>query len=394
MVAPGNIAAVKRLPTVLLAVVAVVVTGALTAACNVTPNAASVNGDIISVATLNTQMRSLSSTGAGLCLLDLRSGQAQTGGSGGSGTYVTGFAGAVLSSSVGNLVAAQFAAAHGIHLTGSDLATAQNNYVSTLDGGITSLIQRASASGAISACQKPDGTAYTGQQLLAALPAGLRNNELANQAVDNTLLARGADLSNAAVLNYYAAHQPLFIIDCVSDITTTTQAAADVIVNKLNAGASFSQLATTSSVDPQTASQGGQLGCNFTESRVLQALQLTSVPVGKPVTPIQTSNGSWVIYEVTSQTVVPVVQAASVIRQDLLHTAANTQRVTSELLGFAHRSSISVNPQYGTWSGVRIMTPTPPPARYLPPSDALAVGPTGSAAGVPAGSASPTSAGG
>ncbi len=361
----------KRL-SVVIAVIAVVAAGSLTSACNVTPNAASVNGDSISVATLNSQMRSLSSTGAGQCLLDLRSSQVQTEGSGGPGTYVTGFAGAVLSSSVGNLVAAQYAAAHGIHLTGSDLATAQNNYVSTLDGGITGLVQQATASGAITPCQKSDGTAYTGQQLLAALPADLRNNELANQAVDNKLLSRGADLSNAAVLNYYAANQPLFIIDCVSDITTTSQAAADGIVNKLDAGASFSQLATSSSADAQTASQGGQLGCNFTESRVLQALQLTSVTVGKPVTPIQTSSGSWVVYEVTSQTVVPVAQAASVIRQDLLHTAANTQRVTSELLVFAHRSSITVNPQYGTWMGVRITPPTPPPARYLQPAAALA----------------------
>ena len=376
----------KRL-SVVIAVIAVVAAGSLTSACNVTPNAASVNGDSISVATLNSQMRSLSSTGAGQCLLDLRSSQVQTEGSGGPGTYVTGFAGAVLSSSVGNLVAAQYAAAHGIHLTGSDLATAQNNYVSTLDGGITGLVQQATASGAITPCQKSDGTAYTGQQLLAALPADLRNNELANQAVDNKLLSRGADLSNAAVLNYYAANQPLFIIDCVSDITTTSQAAADGIVNKLDAGASFSQLATSSSADAQTASQGGQLGCNFTESRVLQALQLTSVTVGKPVTPIQTSSGSWVVYEVTSQTVVPVAQAASVIRQDLLHTAANTQRVTSELLVFAHRSSITVNPQYGTWMGVRITPPTPPPARYLQPAAALAGALTGSPVGSPVGSA-------
>ena len=88
-------------------------------------------------------------------------------------------------------------------------------------------------------------------------------------------------------------------------------------------------------------------------------------------TPIQTSGGTWVIYEVTSQSVVPVGEAASVIKDDLLHTTANTRRVTAELLAYAHRATIVANPQYGTWTGVRITPPTSPPARYLEPSYVL-----------------------
>ena len=66
----------------------------------------------------------------------------------GDGWVGTTYAGAVLSSEVGNLVAAQFAAAHGIHLDGSDLATAQNNYVSTLAGGLSSLVAQVRPRGA------------------------------------------------------------------------------------------------------------------------------------------------------------------------------------------------------------------------------------------------------
>jgi len=204
--------------------------------------------------------------------------------------------------------------------------------------------------------------------VLSALPAAARDAEVRNQAVDNALLARGADLSDASVLAFYGANQPLFTIDCVSDIATASQADADAVVAKLRAGQSFAALATSSSVDAQTAANGGQLGCNFTESRVLSALQLTTVTVGQPVTPIQTSGGTWVVYEVTNQQLVPVTQAASVIRDDLLHTSANTQRVTTELLVYAHHSSVTVNPQYGTWQGVHIVPPPTPPARYLQPS--------------------------
>jgi peptidyl-prolyl cis-trans isomerase C len=371
---------VKRIPAGLIAAVAVVAVGALASACDVTPNAASVNGDTVSVSSLNTQMNALADSSAGACLIALNGDPTVTPGS----SYPTAYAGKLLSGDVGDLLAAQFAAAHAVRLTGSDLSTAQNDYASALDGAITSLNSQATAASVGSSpCQSADGTAYTGQELLAALPASVRNTELANQAVDNVLLARGADLSNAAVLNYYAANQPQFAIDCVSDIATATQAEANQIVAKLTAGKSFATLAKSSSIDSQTASGGGALGCNFTESRVLSALQLTTVTPGQPVTPIQASSGMWVIYEVTSQTVVPASKAAPVIRQDLLQTTANTRRVTDELLVFAHHSSITVNPQYGTWTGVQITPPPTPPTRFLEPAYVL-----------PGGTGTSTSAGG
>ena len=363
----------KRIPAGLVVVVSVVALGALVSACQVTPVAASVNGATIPVTSLNGQLDALAGSAAGQCLYALRSGQALSGSSP-IGTYPTGFAGAVLSSQVGDLVAAQYAAARGVHLTGSGLATAQNDYTSALDGRIASLAQQAATAGAVSPCQRSDGSEFTGQQLLAALPASIRDSEIANQAVDNTLLTRGADLSNAAVINFYAANRPLFVIDCVSDIAVASQADANAIVAKLNSGQSFAKLATSSSVDTQTAANGGQLGCTFTESRVLSALQIPSVTVGQPVTPIQTSGGAWVVYEVTSRTVVPVAEAVPVIRDDLIHTAANTQRVTTELLVYAHRSTITVNLQYGTWTGVHIAPPASPPLRYLEPSYVVSAG--------------------
>ena len=56
---PGSIAAVKRILAGIVAVLAVLATGAATSACNVTPSAATVNGDSISVSSLNTQLHGL-----------------------------------------------------------------------------------------------------------------------------------------------------------------------------------------------------------------------------------------------------------------------------------------------------------------------------------------------
>ena len=90
------------------------------------------------------------------------------------------------------------------------MSDAGQEFASELDAQITTLDQQAIAGGTLSPCQKADGTAYTGQELLASVPAVVRNDEVANQAVEDRLLAHGADLSDAAVLNYYVANQSEF----------------------------------------------------------------------------------------------------------------------------------------------------------------------------------------
>jgi len=360
----GSIAAVKRIPVGLVAAVAVIAMGALASACDVTPNAASVNGDSVSVSSLNIQMNALADSDAGACWLALNGDPAATSGK----TYPMSYAGKLLNGDVGDLLAKQYAATEGEHITGSQQSAAKSDYTNLLDGGIAQLNSDASSAGEKSPCESADGTAFTGAELLAAMPVSVRNSEVSNQAVGNVLLARGANLSDAAILNFYAANQTLFTYECVSDIAIATQAEANQVMAKLSAGQSFADLAKSTSIDTQTASGGGSLGCDFTQSKVLSALQLTSVTPGQPVTPIQASNGDWVIYEITSQTVIPVTEAEPEIRQDLLEATANTQRVAAELLRFAHHSSVSINPQYGSWTGLEITAPPSPPTRFLLPS--------------------------
>jgi hypothetical protein len=363
---------VKRIPAGLVAVAAVVAMGALASACNVTPYAASVNGDTVTVSTINSRMNALAQTTVGQCFYAASHQVDLTGaeGAGGSGTYVNQFAKTVVGDQVGFLLTAQYAAQLGIHLTASDLSASLTTYSEVIDGEIGTYDQEATAGGQLSLCQKADGTAYTGQELVSALPAEVRNDQVTNFAIEQRLLAHGADLSDAAVLNYYAANTSQFTTACVSVIATDTQAAADAVVTKLNAGASFSTLATSTSTDPQSAANGGSLGCTFTEARVLEALGLTTISVNQPVTPIEASGGTWEVFEVTSLTPTPVAQAAPQVRQAILYSTANTQRLAGELQRFGRRSSVAVNPQYGTWSPLTlgVVSPPSPPARYLLPS--------------------------
>jgi len=373
----GSIAAVKRISAGLLAIVAVVATGAATSACQVAPVAATVNGDTIPVSSLNAQLDTLSRTPAGQCLLSLSypdSVSLSTTGAGGVGTYSTSFASTILGSSVYNLLAVQYAEAHGLHVSASDLDAAESAYESTLSGAIQSQSQQDAALGGTSSCSQANGTALTGAEVLKGLPGDVRDVEITNQAVETLLLARGADLSDAAVLNYYADNPSDFTLDCVGVIVVADQATADTVYNKLNAGASFASLAQSTSIDSKTAAAGGQLGCNFPETEVLQSLQVTSVTVGKPVTPEVNESGDWEIFQVTSRSLVPVTEVTSQIREALLETTANRARVSAEVLAFSKHASIDVNPQYGTWTKARIVPPATPPTRYLLPHYASTLG--------------------
>jgi hypothetical protein len=191
-------------------------------------------------------------------------------------------------------------------------------------------------------------------------------NQVRNQAVDEKLLAQGADLSASAVSGYYLSNQPQFTVDCVSVIATDTQAHADQLVAQLKGGASFATVAKASSLDSQTAANGGVLGCNYTQAQVKQALQLQALTVGAPLPPVQdTNSGQWIIYEVTSQSVEPLSAATSLIRRELLQATSNVSRVSKAVVSFARHSDVSINPQYGKWKALTIVAPVAPPPKYL-----------------------------
>ncbi len=365
-----SIAAVKRHLHGAAAALAVIATGAVLSACQVTPTAASADGASISVSSLNTQLHALQTTVAGGCLLQLENANLTTfdgEGTGGAGTYSMSFVNAVLNNQVGDLLAQQYATSKGIAVGSSELATAKSDFESTLDGEISQQVESSQSEGTVSYCQLSNGQDITGQELLNALPSSVAASQILNQAVDEKLLASGADLSPAAVQSFYNANLPLFTTVCVSRIVTATQADANQLVAQINAGASFASVAEASSLDTQTKAAGGALGCDYTLSQVEQDLGVQSITAGVPITPVQVSD-QWYIYEVTSEQVAPLSSATSVVRRELLQTTTNVDRVSKEIVAFARTADVSVNPQYGTWRGLVVVPPVGPPPRFLLPA--------------------------
>jgi hypothetical protein len=272
----------------------------------------------------------------------------------------------VLESQVGQLLAEQYAVSKGLTVSSSDLSTARSDFAETLDGEISAAVQQSTSSGSTSFCESPDGSSLTGDQLLTGLPRSVSDAQVLNQAYDEKLLADGADLSADAILDYYVANKPEFTVDCVSRIVTSSEGAANQIVTELKAGAPFATVAKSSSIDTQTAANGGSLGCNYTQAGVEQDLEQQNVIPGQPLAPVQNSGtGQWFIYEVTSQTVEPLSAVESVVRRELLQATANVDRVSKEIIAFAHGSNVSVDPQYGTWDRTTIVPPVAPPPQYL-----------------------------
>ncbi len=352
----------------LAAAAVVAAAGVMASGCDATPTAASANGQSIDVSALNTQLQALQQTPAGTCLLQIESasGAVPAQGTGGDGTYPVGYAKAVLDNQLGILLAGQFASSLGLGVTASELSAARSELASSLSGEINQLVQQAGSQGTASYCQSSNGSTLTGDELLSALPASVRDQEIRNEAVNQQLLARGADISDSAAAAYYAANQPQFTTVCVSVIVTDTQDKANQLAAQIAGGTPFASVAKASSIDAQTAANGGSVGCNFTLAEVEQSLQLDSLAAGQAIPPIQDpASGEWLIYQVASETVVPLAQAMPAVKHQLLETSSNLRRVNAEFEVFARHSNVFVDPRYGTWKGTSIAAPPNPAPRFL-----------------------------
>jgi parvulin-like peptidyl-prolyl isomerase len=359
---------VKRLVSAISVIVLLVVAGGLASACQVTPPAASINGTTIPMGTLNSQLGAYETTQAGACLLTIEAaGSAvQVRGQGGQGTFDVNFVDGILHQGVSNILYEQYAADQHIQVTPAQVSTAKSEVESFLDGSISTQLSQANAVGQQSYCQTSTGQAVTGAQVLAGLPTSLRNAQIQSQAIEDQLLARGATITAADILAYYAQHPNQFKGACVSAIESDTQAHANALLAQIAGGAAFASVAKANSLDQTSAPNGGALGCNFTVASVEQELQVSSLTVGAPVGPVQqAATGAWVIFEVTGEVTQSLADATPTIRQDLLRSSANQTRVANEVKRFARHSSISVDPRYGSWTIARIVPPPGPGAQDL-----------------------------
>ncbi len=140
-------------------------------------------------------------------------------------------------------------------------------------------------------------------------------------------------------------------------------ARAQAIVDDLNSGADFAQVAAEKSAVPSTAESGGNYGClaETSESGIPEVQQAAfAQPVGQVGDPVRTDYG-YVIVKVRSRGVPPFEDVESAIRSQLEQQA---QQQTDPLeawraAALADESlDVWINPQIGTWEVVEQQDPT------------------------------------
>jgi peptidyl-prolyl cis-trans isomerase C len=143
---------------------------------------------------------------------------------------------------------------------------------------------------------------------------------------------------------------------CASHILVATEEEATAVLDRLEAGEEFADLATELSTDTTSGALGGDLGCGPAEQYVTEfADALTTAEVGVPTGPVQTEFGFHVILLRDDE----VPTEAEVIEQ-LSSTALDTA-VTDWFLGIVEAAEVTVDESYGTWDGTG--------AEVVPPSE-------------------------
>jgi parvulin-like peptidyl-prolyl isomerase len=209
---------------------------------------------------------------------------------------------------------------------------------------------------------------YGGEQLFKSFPKSLQNELLRQQelveavaaAVQNEI-APTKTPTEADARAYYNSHKAQLACASgkqVSHILVADQATANAILQQLNQGASFADLAKQHSTDTGSATQGGLLGCLQPNAYVAEFQQAAdSAPLDKVVGPVHTQFGYHLIL------VQPFDNSFEALRAQILQqlesdatqrasTDVNT-KLTSELNAILKRADVTLDPRYGTWRYVK-----------------------------------------
>ncbi len=124
-------------------------------------------------------------------------------------------------------------------------------------------------------------------------------------------------LTSAAYEGYYRSNLSEFTTYCVGGLALDSQAIAATVRTRLIAGADLGATARSQSVDPNTANDGGVLGCGDIGELPALATPITSLPVGTYSQSVQVGQ-VWYVIKVTKRDQQSLTQAKSTIAQDLI----------------------------------------------------------------------------
>lgn len=130
-------------------------------------------------------------------------------------------------------------------------------------------------------------------------------------------------------------------IACVGHILVKEESEAQAVLDRLEAGEAFGDVAAQTSLDAQSAAQGGALGCrpvtNFSSTFIPEFVDASlAAEVGVPTQPVASEFGQHVIL------VMPFEELAG---DDL---------ILARLIALGQWNDVDVDPQIGAWELIRV----------------------------------------
>ena len=324
------------------AVCLLIASGALASACNVSPTAATANGTTISTGSLNSQLRTLESTQYGACLLqlenpaaDLRLGPGRR-----RARYLHhGVRRCGAREPGGRAARRAVRRPKGLTVSSSDLSTARSDFAETLDGEISAAVQQSTSTGSTSFCERPRRFEPHRDQLLHGLPSPVSDAQVLNQAYDEKLLADGADLSADAILRLLrrqqvGVHRGLREPD--RDRLRGCGQSDRGPVERRGAVRRRGQVELDRHPDSGQRRVAGLYlypGCGGPGPRAAEHSRRAG-PRRRSRTPERASGSST---RSPARRSTRCRRSSSVVRRELLQATANVDRVSKEIIAFAHR---------------------------------------------------------
>ena len=176
-------------------------------------------------------------------------------------------------------------------------------------------------------------------------------NNLAVQAVAE-ILGEDVTVGDEQIQNFYQANQQQFEQPeqvCVRHILVGSAEEANQVMQELEGGADFGEVAQARSTDPGSAAQGGDIGC-ITRGQTVAPFEEAafSAQTGETVGPVETQFGQHIlqVYDRREAGVTPLEQVREGIRQQLQREGLN-QRINELRQG----SGVQVFPENITAPG-------------------------------------------
>ena len=174
--------------------------------------------------------------------------------------------------------------------------------------------------------------------------------QLLGSAIDDQLASQVAEPTDEELQAAYDANKDAQTTVCVHHILVDTEDEANQVIDRLNNGESFADVAAEVSTDTNSGQNGGDLGCAAPSSYVSEFAAATlAAPIGEVYGPVQTDYGFHVL--IVDSREVPTFDdmKADLITQ--LKQQQASQLFSDWIMAKLDAAAIDVDPKYGTWAG-------------------------------------------